>query len=451
MTRVAVIGAGLAGLAAARQLSRSGCDVTVLDSLPRPGGVVHSTRIAGYLVEDGPNSMAALPPEAAALLGELGLLERRVFAPPEARRRYVVRGGRLTPVPTTPLSLLSASLLTWRARLRLLAEPLAARSRDPNESVAEFARRRIGREAAEYLVDPFIAGVYAGRAEDLSMRHSLPTLWQMEQTHGSLITGALSAARAARRAAPVDRRIWSLPNGLGEIPAAFARELGGRLRTECPVKDVTRSGNEWALTVGGGESLSVNALVWAAPAHQLGLLGSAADPALLQAIAGLPYAPIAVLALGFRRDQVAHPLDGFGFLVPACERRDILGTLFSSTLFPDRAPQGHVLLTTFVGGMRNPAAVDDDIDRQAARVLRELQPLLGVQGEPAFRHLVRWDRAIPQYGSSYDMTLAAIERLEADLPNFRMAGSYRGGVAAGNALASGLAAAARLMDDLSRS
>jgi oxygen-dependent protoporphyrinogen oxidase len=217
------------------------------------------------------------------------------------------------------------------------------------------------------------------------------------------------------------------------------------------VKDVTRRGNQWTLAIGGGESLSADALVWAAPAHQLGLLASAADPALLQAIAGLPYAPVAVLALGFRRDQVAHPLDGFGFLVPACERRDILGTLFSSTLFPDRAPQGHVLLTTFVGGMRNPPAVDDDVDRQTARVLRELQSLLGVDGEPAFRHHVRWERAIPQYGSSYDTTLAAIERLEADLPNFRMAGSYRGGVAASNALASGFAAATRLMGDLSRS
>lgn len=442
--RVAVIGAGLAGLAAAWQLVQDGFDAVVFESMPRAGGVVHSSRIAGYLVEDGPNTIAALPAGAANLLGALGLLERRVFAPREAKRRYVVRRGQLAPLPGGPLEFLSTPSLSWPGKLRLLGEPLAGRSSDPDETVAAFARRRLGADAAAYLIDPFIAGVYAGRPEELLVRHALPMLWRMEQTSGSLFRGVLSARRSRRGGSAPDRRIWSLPNGLGEIPAALAGALGNRIRLECQVRTVARQHGQWVITAGDGAAAIFDALIWAAPAHQVELLAGAADPTALQLIAALPYAPIAVLALGFRRDALSHSLDGFGLLVPSTERRPILGTLFSSTLAPDRAPAGHVLLTTFIGGTRNPDLARDDAGTQTSRVVRELEQLLGVRGEPTFRHYVQWPRAIPQYGPAYAGALAAIARLEGEFPTLGFAGNYRGGVAAGNALASGLDAAARL-------
>ena len=444
MGSVAVIGAGIAGLAAAHRLLTAGVDVTVYEGADRVGGVVHTVHDSGFLVEDGPNTITAPAPLLRQLLSDLHLLDRMIPAAAVARRRYVIRHGRPVSLPSGPLDLLTTALLSPRGRLRLLAEPFAAAPPASDESVADFARRRLGSEAAAYLVDPFVAGIFAARADQLSVRYALPRIAAMEREHGSLFRGALAAAKKRTSGSPRRPTIWSLPEGLGELPAALAAPLSGRIEFGAPVLAAARSGDAWELRVDGREAPARHAaIIWAAPAHRL-VAALPIDHRSAEALTGLFYAPVAVVALGFRRADVGHPLDGFGMLAPSAEGRRILGTLFSSSLFPGRAPDGMVLLTTFVGGARSPELAADPPEVQLPRVLGELRALLSIRGEPVYHRLVQWPAAIPQYRPGHAAVNAAIDEFER-LPGVALAGSYRAGVSVGDTIASGLAAAERIM------
>lgn len=441
---VAVVGAGLAGLAAAWRLSRAGVRVRVFEAGERAGGVVRTARGGGWLAEEGPNSMADPPPAVGALLREAGLEARLLPTGPAARRRYVVRGGRPVAVPLSPPQLLASPLFSLAGRLRVLREPWAARGRGGEESVAALARRRFGQEVLDYAVEPFVAGIFAGDPERLSARHAFPRLVAMEERHGSLLRAAAAAARERRAAgAAPGPASFSFAEGMEELPRALAAGLGDALRTGSAVRSLRRTDSGWEVSAGGGDAPETfDAVILATAAHQLSGLGfEAGEAAALRALEEVRYAPIAVAALGFRREDVAHPLDGFGMLVPRVERRRVLGVLFTSTLFPGRAPEGHALLTVFLGGERNPELAALPPDEREAVVREELAALLGVRGAPVFRHHAAWPRAIPQYVLGYGEVGARMDALERANPGLHLAGSYRAGVSVGDTLASGLAAA----------
>ena len=446
MPSVAVVGAGLTGLAAASRLSACGAAVSLFEAAERVGGVVRSERHEGYLIELGPSSMARPTPAVSALLTAAGLDADRLPTAPEARQRYIVRGGRLVPLPLSPPALLASPLLSAGAKLGLMREPFTAPSPpDAEESVADFVRRRLGTEVLDYVADPFVAGVYAGDPEQLMVRHALPAIYALEQQHGSLLKGALAHIG---RAAGGDHAIWSYRHGLQQIPDALAARLRGTVHLGAPVVAIMRDGSRWILRYrsGGKESSATfDAVVFAAPAHALGVI--ALDPALapLRALASVPHPPVAVLSLGFRRADVRHPLDGFGMLVPSVERLGILGAVFSSTLFPGRAPEGHLLLTVFIGGAREPTAAGSDTDALTARAMAPLRTLLGLRAEPVFRRSMVWPAAIPQFVRGYGRVRAALDEAEAAAPGFVAAGTYRDGVAVGDALKSGVAAAERVL------
>lgn len=435
---VAIVGGGVTGLAAAYRLHSRGHLVTLYEAAPRVGGVVRTERRDGYLAEAGPNSLAEPAALAMALLDELGLVGRRVEAAPNARTRYILRAGRPVPLPSSPGALLSSGAFSLRAKLAILREPFVRRS-DPavEESVAAFFSRRLGTEVLAYAAEPFVGGIYAGDPAALSMRHALPRLYRLEQEHGSLVRGAV--AKGQKPQPPI-----SFPNGLGELPLTLAERLGDRIRLSTPVQGITRRASGWLVRGADGETRH-DALILAVPAHVLGALPveGAAGPGPAE-LAAIPYAPVAVVVLGFRRDDVAHPLDGFGLLVPAVERRRILGTLFSSSLFPGRAPPAHVTLTTFVGGARQPELAALEAGALVTLVRDEIAESLGARGEPTFRHVVRWPRAIPQYVLGYGRWLSLMADIETANPGLVLAGSYRGGIALGDALCSGLEAAARV-------
>ncbi|HEU5171591.1 MAG TPA: protoporphyrinogen oxidase [Gemmatimonadales bacterium] len=445
MPAVGVIGAGVSGLAAAHRLAGLGHDVVVYEAGDRAGGVVRSERRDGFLAELGPNSFADSGGPAAELISEVGLDGRRVEADPAARRRYVVRGGRPVPLPLSPPALLGSRLFSLRGKLAILREPFVpAAPADRDESVAAFVRRRFGAELLEYAAGPFVSGVYAGDAEALGVRYAFPKLHALELEHGSVLRGLVAGRRgggAGGRRAPV---LVSFRDGLQELPDALARGLGARVRLRAPVLGARREGSGWIVRTGGAESRH-DALVLAAPAHALASLELAApEGARLGALAGIPHPRVAALVLGFRRDEVDHPLDGFGMLVPAVERRRILGVIFSSTLFPGRAPGGHVTLTMFIGGIRHPELAVDDAEALTATAMPDLRDLLGVRGTPAFRTHACWPRAIPQYVVGYQRFLDAFAAIEEANPSLSFAGTARGGVALGDALRSGLDAAQRL-------
>lgn len=449
MAQVAVIGAGIAGLTAAYRLHRLGLEVTILEASERIGGLMYTERLQGFLVEHGPNSIQSAGDALGRLLDELGLDEKRVLPSEAAQTRFIVRDGEPKSAPASPSKLLTTDLFGSASKLRLLREPFIPAS-DPavEESVADFIRRRLGNELLEYAMEPFVAGVHAGDAERLSVRHAFPRLYEMEQASGSIIKGQIDMKRSSAASAVETHRMFSFEQGLGQLPNAIGHALGDRIRTGRPVRRIERRDSKWKVGE-SDEDRSFDAVIYAAPLHALSDIDLPGGPSVAP-LTGVTYAPLSVIALGFRREHVLHPLDGFGMLLPRKENDyRILGTLFTSSIFPGRAPEGHVLLTTFVGGMRHPrlaTAPDTDVFDIVHHDLREL---LSVTGAPVLRKRIVWKQAIPQYQIGYHRVFEAVDRLEQQWPGWFMAGSYRQGVSVGDSAGSGEEAALRCAGYLS--
>jgi protoporphyrinogen/coproporphyrinogen III oxidase len=449
MVSVAVIGAGVTGLTAAYCLKRLGARVVVYEAGDRIGGVVKSVRQDGYLAELGPSSMSSPSAEVATILSELGLSTSQVQSSPAARTRYIVKRGKLVPLPLTPSELLTSRLLSNAAKLAVFGEPLVESSESPmDESVAGFVRRRFNQEVLDYVVNPFVAGTFAGDPEQLSVRHALPQLQALERTHGSVMRGFLKQAKARRgseSAAKAPGGLLSFRDGLQEIPEALGRDLKTEVLLRSPVTQLRAGPRGWTIGAAFQPPELYDAVVYAAPAHALDDIDlDFPNSERLGTLSSIVHPPVAVLALGFRRDQVDHPLDGFGFLSPEVERRRMLGAIFSSTLFPDRAPERHLLLTVFAGGARDPDFVQVDPQTLTARVLDELRLLLGISGEPTFRLIQIWPKAIPQYVLGYGRFKDIVQQTEQNNRGLVLAGTYRDGISLGDAMSSGEQASTRV-------
>lgn len=443
MSRIGVLGAGIAGLTAAHRLQQNGVDVQVLEATDRPGGVIRSDRQNGFLVECGPNTV-----RSTALLDELvrdlNLVDERVWADDAASRRYIVRDGEPLPLPSSLGSFLTTDLLSGYAKLRLLAEPFIGRRPDNSEgeSLAAFTRRRLGPEVLDYAVAPFVGGVFAGDPEQLSARHTFEQLVRWEQEYGSLFWGALrSGGSDAENDAPSG--LFSFQEGLETLPRTLAEALDDCIVYEASVSRVQTDGEQWRVHVeDSAEPYKFDALICTIPLHEFEHIDfeESLDRPPPHDVS---YPPVRVVALGYKRSAVEHPLDGFGVLVPPVEDFDVLGTLFSSTLFPDRAPEDHVLLTTFVGGARNPKLAERSPSAVQSVVEDDLEHLLGVHGTPTFTRHVFWPNAIPQYTLNYGRVKDVLNALEAEHSGLYFAGNYREGVSVGDAAASGASAADR--------
>lgn len=440
--RVAIAGGGMTGLTAAWKLHARGVRVTVFEQAGRPGGAVATVDRDGWLVENGPNSLLESP-ELNGLVAGLGLGPERLYAAPAAKNRYLVRGGRVLPVPMGPRQLVSTPLFSLRAKLGILAEPFSrARASADDASLAALVRDHFGQEIVDYAINPLVAGIYAGDPEMLSTRHAFPKLWEAARSNGSLIRGQIAAMRARRaRGEKSVARIVSFARGLQTLPAALAAALPpGAVRVRTAVVGLF-PGRPWKLVSrsdGQEAADEFDAVVLAMPAASMAQLpfGPFGDRPLAP-LEQVGYPPVTSLFLGFRRDQVAHPLDGFGALVPAVEGRSVLGVLFSSTLFPGRAPAGHVALTVYVGGTRQPDLARLAPEALLPRVLANLRDLLGVRGDPVFTHTTFWPHAIPQYNLGYGRFLEAIAHAESGHPGLFIGGHVRDGISLANCIASG--------------
>ena len=440
MKRIAIIGSGISALAQAWELRRRGQDCMVLEPSAQIGGAIQSVRNGPYLAEEGPNSIQVNSPEVDAFLRSIPSLEDRIVeAEPAAKKRYIVRGDRLHAVPMGPLQAITTSLWSIHGRLRALKEPFVPTiNPETDESAADFVRRRLGHELYDYAINPLIGGIYAGNPEQLSLRYAFPKLHALEQNHGSLIRGGLAKMREARKntTSPTFRkRIISFQDGLAELHQHLAQALGQRVRTESRIEAITPAdGSGWAINTSGRVE-PFDELILTVPAHVLGKLPFGAEiSSRFEPLQSIDYPPVSVLSLAFKRSDVAHPLDGFGALVPERENRKILGVLFPSSVFQGRAPDDEVLLTTFIGGERQPQLATTDTEGLQALVLDELQELLGVRGQPTFRHHRHWPRAIPQYKLGHGEKLEQIRQIEKDHPGLKLAGNYRTGISLTNCI-----------------
>ncbi len=457
---VIVAGAGISGLTLAWRLQQQGSDVLVLEQSRHAGGAIRSTREQGLLVEDGPNSALETTPLLTELIRELGLEGGKCYANRAAAKRYILRGGRLVALPMSPISFLGTPLFSWGSKLRLFREPFIAPA-DPacDETVADFVVRRLGREFLDYAINPFVAGVYAGDPARLSVRAAFPRLFEVEQRYGSLIKAQLRGRRERKRNPEKSKQsaeLFSFREGMGTLTRALAErlrrvELATRLEAVTHGVASEHGGDGYTLlaaTDAGPRSYTCTALVLATPAGPAAdLLGELA-PSLAPVLREIPYPPVAAVVSAYARAPGMHPLDGFGFLVPAAERRDILGTIFSSTLFPGRAPEGEVLLTSFVGGMRQPELAQQSEEQIAALVVRELAELLKTPTRARFVRVKRWERAIPQYTPGHLQRVAALEQTERELPGLFFCANYRGGISVGDCVKSAHARAEAVVGHL---
>ena len=452
MSSVAIIGAGITGLTAGFYLKRQGIPVTVYESSGRVGGVIQSLKRDGYLAEFGPNTILETSPKIGQLVRDAGLAQRRLDPDPKAEARYVVRYKRPIEMPGSPLGFLTTELFSLKAKLAVLREPFVpARRDDKEESIAEFVVRRLGREFLDHAIDALVAGVYAGDPYKLSVPQAFPKLKQLEERYGSLIKGQILGARERKKRGEVakDRAAkLSFDEGLQVLPETLATELGEALRLNAKVIRLAQTSNGWTLEFReGAEELRAEhtAIIYCGTAYKLAELGfEASAPLSLNAFSEIRYPPVASVVLGFRREDVAHPCQGFGMLIPRVEGFKILGTIFSSSLFPNRAPTGHLTLTSYVGGERYPELASLSPDQLFALTCADLRVLLGVRGKPTFQHSVFYPKAIPQYVVGYGRYRELMSQIETRAPGFFLAGHYRDGISLSDSILSGCNVADRV-------
>ena len=448
MRSVAIIGAGITGLTAAFYLKRRGVRVTVYEAGPRAGGVIQSRRDGGWLAECGPNTILETSPKIAQLVRDAGLAARRMVNDPAAEARYLVRGQKAIAMPGSPLGFLTTKLFSFPAKLAVLREPFIKPRRDGvEESIAQFVVRRFNQEFLDHAIDALVAGIYAGDPHQLSLPHAFPKLKALEDNYGSMIKGQLFGARARKKSGEVakDRAAkFSFDEGLQVLPDTLAATLGDDLKLDSPVEKLARSAEGWTVTTPGGPAVH-DAVIYCGTAHRLAQLRvENPEPVDFSPFARIIYPPVASVVLGFRREDVAHPCAGFGMLIPKIEGLKILGTIFSSALFPNRAPAGHVTLTSYVGGARYPELAGQAQDRLVETVMGDLRLLLGVRGRPVFTHCAFYPKAIPQYNVGYGAYRNLLTDIETRTPGLHFAGHYRDGVSLGDSIVSGVNIAERL-------
>lgn len=447
--RALIVGAGISGLTCAHHLRKSGIDAQVIEASPRPGGVIRSERRDGYLLELGPQSFSGTP-QLLDLCRDLGI-ENELVEAPHSAPRFLLINGQLKPAPLSPPAFFASSLFSARTKWSILRDALG-RSAPPyvDESVAAFTCRKFSAELLDKLVGPFVSGIYAGDPEKLSLRAAFPQLHEAERSAGSVIRGMMRAAKS--KPGPKQRpTLQSFKNGNEILIKTLAAKLGPALRCGVEVTAIHQVGAEpgqsgepfevQTKTLDSTDTIIADRLVLATPTYAAAKL---LRPELASLLEEIEYASLAVVSLGYQKQDVGHSLEGFGFLIPRSENLRTLGAVWNSSLFPGRAPHGSVLLTGFIGGATDPQAVELSIEDTVSIVHRELAPILSLRNHPTFSHVEIYPRALPQYKIGHTARIANLERESSSLMNVKLVGNYLRGPAIGACIERALAVADKI-------
>jgi oxygen-dependent protoporphyrinogen oxidase len=450
---VAVMGGGISGLACAYRLQQRGIPVTLLEAEDRVGGLIGTVEKDGFLFESGPQSFQGSE-VLMDLIRELGVEGELCVANPRAPR-YVLRHGRLQKIPMSPQAILTSSLLSTGSRWKVVSEPLR-RTKPPSEdeSVANFVRRKFGHEILEYLVSPFVSGVYAGDPEKLSLRAAFPSLEEWEREFGSVLRGAMKSRPAKRGGKPTPPSLCTFQHGVGRLARALAEKLGGNieLRTQvCAVSRNSARGGGYQIHCqrgGCAETLVARGIVLATPAYAAAPLLCAISAPLARTLSGIAYAGVAVVASGYCAKQIALSLDGFGFLVPRSEKLRTLGTVWNSSLFPGRARKDSAALTSFAGGITDPEILSKPEEEIASIVQADNAKVLMISGAPIASAVWKHPKALPQYNLGHGQVVASIRDLERQNAGIFFSGNYLEGPSLGKCVEHGFKTAAAVQEFL---
>lgn len=433
MDRIVIVGGGISGLSLAYALLESdpSADVVVFESGKRPGGKIWTEKVNGFLCEGGVNGFLDNRPKTLELASKL--LINPLRSSDAARKRYVFSEGKLNILPESPVSFLSSNLLSLYGRLRVMYEFFAPRGRIDNETLADFARRRLGKEAYEKLIDPMASGIYAGNPESLSLKSCFPKIFNLEEKYGSLIKGMIKLQREAKKSgnqkvgAGPGGTLTSFHDGMGMMIDSLKGYLKERLRAGSKVVSVERKNKGYAVSLSDGMVVETEILVIASPAYSASEILKNLDRHLSSVLSEIPYPSVAVVCFGYRKERIANKLDGFGFLIPYKECRKILGSLWDSSIFPGRAPAGYALLRSMVGGARASELAMQDDGRLIDIVAEELGHIMDIKVHPDFVKIYRHEKAIPQYNIGHDRKLKAVDEMLLKYKNLYLTGNaYRG-------------------------
>jgi protoporphyrinogen/coproporphyrinogen III oxidase len=445
--QVVVVGAGISGLACAMRLRELGVKARVLEAADRAGGLICTARENGFLFENAPQSFQ-LTTNLRSLVQAAGCESELIEANPSLPR-YVLRKGKLRLAPMSPPSLLTSPLLSARAKLRVATEPFRrSQPRTDDESFADFVRRRFGTEILEYLAGPFVSGIFAGDPEKLSLRSAFPSLAVWESEYGSIIRGAMKSRGSGER---VRSTLASFQAGMRTLLEAMARKLEPEIATGVTVGSIESCGPQlWRIRSSGleDEVLSANAIVFATPAYTAAKILNRVSESIALALASIPYAPVAVVGHGYRREHVGHVLNGFGFLIPRTEKLRTLGVIWNSSLFPNRCPNGTVLMTSFIGGASDPHILDLGDTEISSLVHSETAALLKISAPPIAERIWRHTRALPQYNLGHAQKIAAIRDSLSALHGIFIAGNYLDGPSIGSCVSQAFHTAESVRDYL---
>ncbi len=434
MTRDAVvIGGGVSGLAAAHGLASRGHKVTLLERQTHTGGSAITERLGGFLMEHGPSTMNAHIPAAGQISSELGLDAQRCDLGVGVRNRYLVSAGKLSAISTGPLGMLTASYLSPMAKLRILADfLLPQRSGGKDETVMDFCSRRFGKEFAERIIDPMVAGIYGGRASALSVSAIFPKLVALEEKYGSVSLGAMHARREGGKMP--GSRLFSWRDGIAALPRALALGLGNRIRTGATVRRISPCHGGFTIDLGPQGRLQAKSVIVATQAHVAAQLLAGLDPQAATAAGRIHAPPMAVVFLGYPRRQVAHSLDGLGFLTAEAENRKLIGAQFCSTMFPGRAPAGHVAVSAYIGGARAPHMARLPGPELIRLARSEFRDLIGAEGEPSIARVRHWPLGLPQYEIGHQGLAEVLRTTARRHEGLFLTGNYLAGPSVANCL-----------------
>ncbi|ADY72942.1 protoporphyrinogen oxidase [Desulfurobacterium thermolithotrophum DSM 11699] len=454
--KVAVIGAGISGLSVAFYLKKGGAEVKVFEKEKTVGGKMKTIHEDGYIIETGPNGFLDGKPYTLNLVKELGIESKLYRSSDKARKRFIYTNGRLVRLPESPIAFLASYLLSWKGKLRLVGEFLVPpKKEDIDESLSEFAKRRIGEEALEKLLDPMVAGIFAGDPDRLSLKAAFPAIYYLEKQYGGLIKGLIAkmkeAKKSGKKSGPAGPGgvLTSFKGGVKDLIDSLSEFLGDSIETEVEILGLDRIEKGWKVKYKKENEVfeeTFDAIVFSTPAYITAKLLNDLNLELSKLLSEIEYSPISVVALGFEKKGLGHDLDGFGFLVPRSEKRKILGALWDSSVFPNRAPSGKALIRVMIGGARQPELALLPDEELVNIALKELRRIMKIRHYPEKIKVFKHEKGIPHYTVGHAERVEKIFRLISKYPGLYLCNNAYTGVGVNDCTKAAEEVARRILD-----